>query len=88
MIDILIRLGGNLHFENNDLIIEKTLLKGGVVSLDSCPDLGPILFGLSSFSESMITFKDIERLRLKRIWPRWSNALQFKFIRCKIWFKR
>lgn len=65
MIDILLRLGGNLHFENDDLVIEKSLLKGGVISLDSCPDLGPILFGLSSFSESPITFKDIERLRLK-----------------------
>ncbi len=65
MIDILLRLGANLYFENDDLVIEKSSLHGGVISLDACPDLGPILMGISSFSESPITLKDIERLRIK-----------------------
>lgn len=65
MIDILLRLGANLHFENDDLVLEKSSLHGGIISLDACPDLGPILMGISSFSESPITLKDIERLRIK-----------------------
>ncbi len=65
IISILKSLNGDLKFVNDDLIVNKSLLKGGVISLDSCPDLGPVLMGISCYSQEKITFKDIKRLRIK-----------------------
>ena len=65
IITILKKLGGDLYFEANDLIVNKSLLQGGTISLDSCPDLGPVLMGIACYSREKITFKDIKRLRIK-----------------------
>ncbi len=65
IIDILKKLGGDLYFDNDDLIVKKSLLNGGIISLDSCPDLGPVLMGIGCYCKNKITFKDIKRLRIK-----------------------
>lgn len=65
IIDILKRMGGDVEFKDGSIVCSPSAIGECTISLDENPDLGPILFGLASFSSNKITFTSIRRLRIK-----------------------
>lgn len=65
MIDIVKSMGGNIYFQNNDLIVEPSTLTGVTVDMEDYPDLGPILMALGAVSKGKMTLTNAKRLRIK-----------------------
>lgn len=65
VIDIVKRMGAKVKWDNDDLIVYKSLTTATTVDLKDIPDLGPILMVLAAFSKGETTFKNVDRLRIK-----------------------
>lgn len=58
-------MDGKIYWQNNDLVAEKSNLKGIPVDVSQCPDLAPILAAIGSVSEGSMKILNGARLRLK-----------------------
>ena len=65
MLNIIRMLNGKYHFDNNDLITEKSELVKGTIDISDCPDLGPILIALSAFIKGSTKIINVKRLKYK-----------------------
>lgn len=65
IIDILRSMGAQIEFTNNHLLVKKSQLKGTIIDIADCPDLGPILMVVASFSQGETRLINAGRLRLK-----------------------
>lgn len=65
ILDIIKSFGADYCFDNNSVVIKKGDLKAQDIDLSDCPDLGPILTVLLSFSKGSGTIFNAERLRIK-----------------------
>ena len=65
IVDILENYGAEMERRPEGVRFEKGLLRGGTVCLADCPDLGPVLMTLASFSEGETRIENAGRLRLK-----------------------
>ena len=57
--------GGNVYFENGELISKKAKTHSTTIDFANSPDLGPILTVLACLSSGHTTFNNVERLRIK-----------------------
>lgn len=57
--------GSTIHFDATHLTISKCRPQAQRIDLTNCPDLGPILCVLASFSKGTTTIYNAQRLRLK-----------------------
>lgn len=71
IVNILKELGVNISIDKNKITTKKSQIKNTTISLNQYPDLGPILIGLSCFSDEDITFTNTSRLQIKE-----SNRLE------------
>ncbi|HEY8421887.1 MAG TPA: 3-phosphoshikimate 1-carboxyvinyltransferase [Thermoclostridium sp.] len=62
---IIKNMGGNVYWENNKLLAEKSRLKGIPVDVSQCPDLAPILAALGSVCNGRMEILNGARLRIK-----------------------
>lgn len=65
IVDILKSMNAEVKETENGLIFKKSMLKGTVIDLADCPDLGPILMTAASFAEGETKIIHASRLRLK-----------------------
>jgi len=65
IVDILLRMGANITYNDGNYIVNPTKTKGTIIDLSQVPDLGPMLMGLAALSEGVTTFINYERLRIK-----------------------
>ena len=65
IIDILVRMGANVTWDENRITFNKSELNGCSIDLENCPDLGPMLFMLSAFVKGEMHFTNVSRLRIK-----------------------
>jgi 3-phosphoshikimate 1-carboxyvinyltransferase len=65
IINILKNMRANIIIENENFIIEKSVLNGIEIDARNIPDLIPILVVAASFSEGMTIIKNVDRLRFK-----------------------
>ncbi len=65
MIEIVKKMGGNLYFKDNNLIVNPSELTGITVDMEDYPDLGPILMALGAVSKGKMTLTNAKRLRIK-----------------------
>lgn len=65
IIDDINAFGGNVYFENGDLVSKCAATHGTVIDFANSPDLGPIETVLASISDGHTTFNNVERLRIK-----------------------
>ena len=66
ILDILKSFNINYTIEGDKITVHKQMLiKGNVINLEDCPDLGPICMVLSLFSLTPVRITNIKRLRLK-----------------------
>ncbi len=63
--DIVKSMGGNVYWENNSLVSEKSSLKGICIDVSQCPDIAPILAVLGSICEGEMEIINASRLRIK-----------------------
>lgn len=63
--NIIKNMDGKIYWQNNDLVAEKSNLKGIPVDVSQCPDLAPILAAIGSVSEGSMKILNGARLRLK-----------------------
>ena len=65
IVEIIKSFNGEVEETDTGYIFKKSQLKGTTISIKDNPDLGPILFVLSLFSEGTTHILDTSRLRLK-----------------------
>ncbi len=65
IVNIIKRMKGKLIFTENGFITEQSKTYGTTIDISDCPDLGPIIALLGSFSKGKTTMTNIQRLRLK-----------------------
>lgn len=65
IIDIALKMGGKLSFQDGHLCVEKSNTKGIVIDVSDIPDLVPILAVLGSLSEGRTVITNGARVRLK-----------------------
>ena len=57
--------GGNVYFENGELVSKPSNTHSTVIDFSNSPDLGPIETVLACVSKGHTTFNNVERLRIK-----------------------
>ena len=65
VVNILKNMGATVVENEFSTTISPNVLKGSVVDLADCPDLGPVLFALASIIPGTTTFTNASRLRIK-----------------------
>ncbi|MFA6827770.1 MAG: 3-phosphoshikimate 1-carboxyvinyltransferase, partial [Bacilli bacterium] len=65
MIDIVKKLNGNIMEKGNKIIVKPSVLRGGIIDLKDCPDLGPILMVIAATVNDKFEFINASRLRIK-----------------------
>ena len=65
IIDILIKMGGNLTWTEAGVLSSPSVTKGIQIDLKDIPDLGPILMILASLSKGKTVFLNVDRLQYK-----------------------
>jgi len=65
IIDILSSMNVESKWEEDRITFMKSVITESVIDLENCPDLGPILFMITSFSEGATHFKNTARLKIK-----------------------
>lgn len=65
IIDILAKMDTKIEIIENGYRVHKANLKGTIIDLNNCPDLGPILTTCSTFAEGETTMINAARLRIK-----------------------
>lgn len=65
IIDILRSMGAHIEFSEERLLVKKFQLNGTIIDIADCPDLGPILMVVASFSQGETRLINAGRLRLK-----------------------
>ncbi len=65
MIDIARSMGGVLEWRGDDLVVYPSELKGAVIDLKDCPDLGPAVSVLGALAKGRTQVINAERLRIK-----------------------
>lgn len=58
-------MNGNVKLLENGYLFSPSTLKGTVIDMNDCPDLGPMLFALATQAEGTTTFLNAQRLRMK-----------------------
>lgn len=64
-IDILKAMNGSIEPLDDGYLFSPGSLKGTVIDLNDCPDLGPMLFALATQAQGTTTFLNAGRLRIK-----------------------
>lgn len=65
IIEIVKNIGGDIIEKGNKIIVNPSRLKGGVIDLKNCPDLGPILMVVAATINDKTKFINASRLRIK-----------------------
>ena len=65
IIEIVNKMGGNVYFENNKMIVKKSLTNGIEIDAENIPDLVPILTLLATVSIGKTRIYNIKRLSEK-----------------------
>ena len=65
IIDILKKMGANIYKEGNYYLFKPSELYSTTIDLENCPDLGPMLFALSTQAKGTTKFIHAKRLRIK-----------------------
>lgn len=65
IIDDINAFGGNVYFENGELVSKPAKTHNAVIDFSNSPDLGPIETVLACVSKGHTTFENVERLRIK-----------------------
>ena len=65
MVDVLRRMGADMHWDGNELTVKKSTLKAVSVDLTHCPDLAPPIAAACAAAEGISMLYGIKRLRLK-----------------------
>lgn len=65
IVDLILSMGGRIRYTEEGLISEPSVLHGGIIDLQNCPDLGPILMVLAAFAENETKIIHAHRLRIK-----------------------
>jgi len=65
IIDILRSMGAQIEFSEERVLVKKSKLNGTIIDIADCPDLGPILMVVASFSQGETRLINAGRLRLK-----------------------
>lgn len=65
ILDIVRAMGGNVEVNEKEIIFRPAALKGSVIDMQNCPDLGPILMVLASFAQGETKMINAARLRYK-----------------------
>ncbi len=65
MIEIARSMGGVIEWQGDDLVVYPSELKGAVIDLKDCPDLGPAVSVLGALAKGRTTVINAERLRIK-----------------------
>ena len=65
IIEIVTRMGANLEIFDDYVIVKPSKIKGTVIDISQCPDIGPVLTVLAALSEGETRIINGERLRIK-----------------------
>ncbi|MBN2259636.1 MAG: 3-phosphoshikimate 1-carboxyvinyltransferase [Clostridiales bacterium] len=65
IVEIIEMMGGNIYYENNDIIVEKSDTRCIELDVKNIPDLVPILTVLASLSKGQTVFYNTSRLKFK-----------------------
>ncbi len=65
IVDVLDRMGADMHWDGEGLTINRSKLKAVDVDLTDCPDLAPPIAAACAAAEGVSTLRGIKRLRLK-----------------------
>ncbi|MBI5635367.1 3-phosphoshikimate 1-carboxyvinyltransferase [Candidatus Micrarchaeota archaeon] len=65
IVDVIKSMGGNVSFEGNGVVAEKSVLRSCEVDARNIPDLAPIIAVLASQAQGVTRINNVERLKLK-----------------------
>src|SRR5690606_7561807 len=65
ILDFCIKMGGDIQFTKEGLLVNPSNTKGITIDLGQTPDLGPILMVLGALSEGETLITNASRLRIK-----------------------